>query len=116
MSVLNLSTVICALSMLGTGASVGMLNNTAMHALEPEVTGQSTGTIEHVSPETDWFELRNDTEIVKLNVDDDTVYQLDGSSSTAAETLKVGYEATVQYEKGVATRVEATTPDEDSTT
>jgi hypothetical protein len=110
MTSFNLSTVACALTMLGAGASLGIVNNAEVYAnaIAHRALAESSGRIDSVSLDTSSFVLRTDNDIVTLKVNDDTVYMLDGNTSTRDEALKVGHAAKVQHDDGTASRVEAT--------
>jgi len=68
------------------------------------------GTIEKVDLEDNWFIIRTiEDEHLRLNVNDETDYTLNGEASSRNEALKNGAEALITHEQGTASRVDVRT-------
>jgi len=119
MNTRNTIASIATLALLAGGAALAV---TPAHSAPTVMADESehklvSGVIESVAPENNAFVLilepspESDSTRMTVNVDDDTVYTLNGKLSTMEEAVKQDRTAAARLEDGVASQVNVTTRD-----
>lgn len=105
----GLLSTVCAVA-LNTGSAVTGVSPESFVASFQHVLAEETveGEIKGIGEEMDSFVLQtNEMQSVTIFVNDKTSYTLDGEEATREDVLKVGLDAKVTHEDGLATSVAA---------